>query len=85
MHTPLMFQQFISLQMIPNMAFVNANHSYLFFLGNINDENVWKWVPKAVFKIQDYPTVNEFEIVVLLGQVWMYAKKDRILKEEERT
>ena len=28
-----------------------------------------------VSKFQDDPTVNESEIIVLLGQIWVYARK----------
>ena len=29
----------------------------------------------SVFKFHNDPTVNESDVIVLLGQVWMYAKK----------
>ena len=31
----------------------------------------------------DDPTVNGSGIIVLLGQVWIYAEKDKVLREEE--
>ena len=40
-------------------------------------------MPKVVFKFQDDPTVNKSGIIVLLGHVWVYAEKKRILEEEE--
>ena len=40
-------------------------------------------MPKVVFKFQDDPTVNKSGIIVLLGHVWVYADKKRILEEEE--
>ena len=40
-----------------------------------------------VFEFQDGPTVNEFEIIVLLGLVWVYAGKidsfGRVRRENE--
>ena len=37
-------------------------------------------------KFQDDPMINESGIIVLLGQVWVYAKKENVLGEErERT
>ena len=36
-----------------------------------------------VSKFQDNPTVNKSGIVVLLGQVWVYAGKKRVLGEKE--
>ena len=36
-----------------------------------------------VFKFQDDPMVNEYEIVVLLRQVWVYEEKERFLEEKE--
>jgi len=38
-----------------------------------NGENVWNWVANMILKFHDDPTVNEFEIVVLLRQVWWTA------------
>ena len=39
-----------------------------------------------VFEFLDDPTVNESKIVVLMEQVWVYAKKKRILGgKEEKT
>ena len=40
-----------------------------------NGENVRKWFLNLVIKFHDYPTVNKYEIVVLLRQVWWYAGK----------
>ena len=60
---------------------------YKHYFENPNDGNVQKWVPKALSKFQDDPTVNKSEIVVLMGHVLVYAKKKRILgekKERER-
>ena len=37
---------------------------------------------RTTSKFHDYPTVNESEIVVLLGQIWVYEKK-RVLREKE--
>ena len=40
-----------------------------------NGKNVGNWVANVVLKFHDDPTVNEFEIVVLLRQVWWAAGK----------
>ena len=40
-----------------------------------NDENVRNWVANMVLKFHDASTVNEFEIVVFLRQVWWAAGK----------
>jgi len=45
---------------------------------------VQKWIPKLVSKFQDNPMVNELGTIVLLGQVWVYTRKKRVLEEEER-
>ena len=37
-----------------------------------------------VFKFQNDPTVNEFKIIVLLGQVWVNAKKKDDFGKEKR-
>jgi len=34
-------------------------------------------------EFQDDPTVNKSETVVLLGQVWMYRKREKDLEEKE--
>ena len=36
---------------------------------------MWKCISKLVSKFKDYPTVNEFEIIVLLGDIWVFARK----------
>ena len=36
-----------------------------------------------IFIFQDGPTVKEFGIIVLLGQVWVLREKKRVLREEE--
>ena len=40
-----------------------------------NGENIWKWVLNLVLKFHDDPMVKKFEIVILLRQVWVYARK----------
>ena len=40
-----------------------------------NGENVSNWVENMILKFHDDPTVNGFEIVVFLRQVWWAAKK----------
>ena len=40
-----------------------------------NGENVRNWVANMVLKFHDDPTVNEFEIVVFLRQIWWAAGK----------
>jgi len=42
-----------------------------------------KLVAKIVSKFHNNLMVNEFGIIVLLGHVWMYEKKERVLEEEE--
>jgi len=49
-----------------------------------NGENAQNWVVNVVIKIFDDPTVNEFEIVVFLRQVWWAAGKRKGFREEER-
>ena len=44
---------------------------------NPNSETVRKLVPKMVSKFHDDPTVNESEIIILLGQIWIYAGKEK--------
>jgi len=47
---------------------------------------VRKSVLNHKFKFHDHRTVNEFGIIILVRQVWVYAGKERILgKEEEKT
>jgi len=38
-----------------------------------------------MYKFHNDPTVKESVIVVLLGQVWAYAKKEKVLQEEGET
>jgi len=40
-----------------------------------NGENVRNWVATMIIKFYDDPTVNEFEIIVFLRQVWLAAGK----------
>jgi len=40
-----------------------------------NGKNSWKWVSDLVLKFYDDPTVNVFEIVIFLRQVWWSAGK----------
>ena len=40
-----------------------------------NGKTVRNWVVNMILKFHDDPTVNEFEIVVLLRQVWWAAGK----------
>ena len=40
-----------------------------------NGENVRNWVVNMILKFYDDPTVNGFEIVVFLRQVWWAAEK----------
>ena len=54
------------------------------YFTNPNDGDVRKWVPNLVFKVHDDPTVDEFRILVSLGQIWVYREKKKILREEER-
>jgi len=37
-----------------------------------------------MLKFHDDPMANECEIVIYLGYVWWYTRKDRILGEEEK-
>ena len=53
-----------------------------YYVANPNDRDMKKWVPNLVFKFHEYPTVNEFEIIVLLEQVEFMWEK-RVLGEEE--
>ena len=46
-------------------------------LAKPNGRNVLKWVSNLVFKLHNDPTINESNILVLLGQIWIYAKKKR--------
>jgi len=45
---------------------------------------VRKWVLNLVFKFHNNPTVNKSGIVVLLGQVYLYAGKRKGFKREGR-
>jgi len=54
------------------------------YFANPNDGDVQKWVPNLMFKFYDDPIVNEFEIVVLLAQVRMYAGKRESFGRERR-
>ena len=56
-----------------------------YYFTNPNGEDVQKWVPNMVFKFHKDPTVNEFGIIALLGQVWVYAGKRRFWEEKEKT
>ena len=40
-----------------------------------NVENARNWVANMILKFHDDPTLNEFEIVILLRQVWWAAGK----------
>ena len=46
--------------------------------------DVWKLVPNLVYKFHDDSTVNEFGIVVLLGQIGVYARKREDFGRERR-
>ena len=46
-------------------------------LAKPNGRNVLKWVSNLVFKLHNDPTINESNILVLLGQIWIYAKKKK--------
>ena len=41
----------------------------------LNGKNVWNWVANMILKLHDDPTVNGFEIVIFLRQVWWAAGK----------
>ena len=55
-----------------------------FFLIISNGENARKWVANLVLKYYDDSKVNESEIIVLLRQIWVYVKKERVLGGEKR-
>jgi len=42
---------------------------------NPNSENVQKWISKGVSKFHDDPTIDEYEIIVLLEQVLDVCEK----------
>ena len=52
------------------------------YFSNPNGENVRKWDPKMVSKFHDDPMVDESEIIVLLGQIWVSTKKEKAQCEE---
>jgi len=41
----------------------------------LNGENVRNWIANMILKFHDDPTVNGFEIIVFLRQVWWTAGK----------
>jgi len=43
--------------------------------GNSNEQNVWKWVPNLVLILHNNSMTTEFETVILLRHVWVYARK----------
>ena len=47
------------------------------YVVNPNGETMKKLVPKVMPKFHDNPTINESEIIVLLGHIWVYAKKEK--------
>ena len=60
---------------------------YIHYFTNPNSENVRKLVRQVVYKFKDDPTVKEYGIIYLLGQIWVYAGKrkgfGRARKENE--
>ena len=69
--------------LFPCLRARDISHQRHYFV-NPNGEDVQKWVSNLVLKFHDDPTVNKSEIVVLLGQIWMYAGKREDFGREER-
>ena len=57
---------------------------HILIFTNPNGGNKRNWVSKVVSKCQGDPTVNKSKIIFLLRHAWVYAKKERILEEEEK-
>ena len=54
------------------------------YLENPNGGCVPKYVSSILFKFHDDPTVNETGIIILLKQVWVYARKRESFEGERR-
>jgi len=51
-----------------------------------NGENVRNWVANMILKFHNDPTVNRFEIIIFLRQVWWAAgKRKGFEKRREKT
>jgi len=48
------------------------------YFANLNGEYVLKWIVNHIPKFHDNPTINEFEIVVLSRQLWVFAGKEKL-------
>ena len=68
-----------SILLSPYEASFSLHRNYFI---NHNGGNLHKWVQYLFFKFNDDPTVNDYGIIVLLGQVWVYMGKRKLHARE---